>query len=126
MTTHQGKTVDAGENPRNPKGEAAFKNFHRSLCERFGAVHDPVDWWRDTVSLEEYIVSLIAQPAPEPTPQFLDDLRDDFAIHILQSLIANNHLKQPTLDLAIQAYATADLALYARGHAKREALRRAQ
>lgn len=106
------------------KGEKAFQNFHRSLCARFGAVHDPVDWWRDTVSLEEHIASLIAQPAPAPTEQFLDDLRDDFAIHALQSLIAHNPLMLPLLDLTNQAYAIADLALYSRGHAKREAQRR--
>ncbi len=33
----------------------AFANFHRSLCERFGYRHDPVDWQRDQVSLEEHI-----------------------------------------------------------------------
>lgn len=106
------------------KGEKAFQNFHRRLCERFGYAHDPVDWWRDQASLEEHIASLIAKPAPEPTPQFLDDLRDDFAIHALQSLITNNELRLPLLDLTNQAYAIADLALYSRGYAKREALRR--
>lgn len=119
------KTVPAKENLSNQKGEAAFKNFHRSLCERFGAVHDPVDWWRDQVSLEEHIASLIAKPAPAPTPQFLDDLRDDFAIHALQGLLAAKHEK-PLLDLTNEAYAIADLALYSRDHAKREAQRRAQ
>jgi hypothetical protein len=110
----------------NPKGENSFKTFHRSLCERFGAAHDPVDWWRDTVSLEEHIASLIAKPAPAPTSQFLDDLRDDFAMRILPGMMANNPHKKPLLDLTIEAYAVADLALYARGHAKREAQRRIQ
>lgn len=32
-----------------------FKNFHRQLCERFGYVHDPVDWKRDQLSLIEWI-----------------------------------------------------------------------
>lgn len=32
-----------------------FKNFHRNLCDRFGYHHDPVDWKRDQVSLEEHI-----------------------------------------------------------------------
>jgi hypothetical protein len=117
-------TVPADHAPH--KGEKAFKNFHRSLCERFGATHDPVDWWRDTVSLEEYIASLIAKPAPEPTNQFLDDLRDDFAMRILVGLIANNPLKKAMLDMTNEAYAVADLALYSRDHAKREAQRRAQ
>lgn len=105
------------------KGEAAFKNFHQRLCERFGYQHDPVDWWRDQVSLEEHIAGLIAKPAPEPTNAFLDDLRDDIAMHVLQGLIAAGH-KKPALDLTNEAYVVADLALYSRGAAKREALRR--
>jgi hypothetical protein len=108
------------------KGEKAFQNFHRSLCERFGMVHDPVDWWRDQASLEEHIASLIAKPAPEPTNQFLDDLRDDFAMRILPTLIATNPQKMALLDLTNQAYCIADLMLYSRDHAKREAQRRAQ
>lgn len=42
---------------------SGFKNFHRSLCERFGYMHDERDWKRDQVSLEEYIAARIA-PAP--------------------------------------------------------------
>jgi len=34
-----------------------FKNFHRLLCERFGYVHDLVDWKRDQISLIEWIAS---------------------------------------------------------------------
>ena len=34
---------------------AEFKNFHRSLCDRFGCEHDEVDWKRDQCSLEEWI-----------------------------------------------------------------------
>ena len=37
--------------------ESGFKNFHRSLCARFGYSHDERDWKRDQVSLEEYIAS---------------------------------------------------------------------
>lgn len=108
------------------KGESAFKNFHRSLCERFGAVHDPDDWWRDTVSLEEHIASQVAKPAPAPTNQFLDDLRDDFAMAALKGLLANPHFLQPhpdtgrsigpkTPELALRdAYRFADAALEAR------------
>lgn len=36
---------------------AIFKNFHRSLCERFGYSHDERDYARDLVSLEEHIAS---------------------------------------------------------------------
>ncbi|KAH0435495.1 hypothetical protein A8H39_01530 [Paraburkholderia fungorum] len=32
-----------------------FKNFHRLLCERFGYLHDEVDWKRDQISLIEWI-----------------------------------------------------------------------
>lgn len=35
--------------------EAEFKNFHKNLCDRFGYVHDDVDWRRDQASLEEFI-----------------------------------------------------------------------
>jgi hypothetical protein len=34
---------------------AAFKNFHRLLCNRFGYVHDEVHWERDLLSLIEHI-----------------------------------------------------------------------
>lgn len=36
---------------------ASFKNFHRSLCERFGYFHDEIDWQRDQASLEEHIAA---------------------------------------------------------------------
>ena len=35
--------------------QAAFKNFHRALCERFNYCHDEKDWQRDQVSLIEWI-----------------------------------------------------------------------
>lgn len=38
---------------------AAFKNFHRSLCERFNYLHDEKDWRRDQVSLIEHIAKRI-------------------------------------------------------------------
>jgi len=37
--------------------KAGSKNFHRSLCERFGYFHDEIDWQRDQVSLEEHIAT---------------------------------------------------------------------
>ena len=40
---------------------ADFKNFHKSLCRRFGYTHDEKFWWRDTVSLEEFIAAKIAE-----------------------------------------------------------------
>lgn len=51
----------AGAADERARSEAAFKNFHRSLCERFGYVHDPIDWKRDQVSLEEHIAAFMAQ-----------------------------------------------------------------
>jgi hypothetical protein len=36
-----------------------FKNFHRVLCERFGYVHDEVDWRRDQISLIEHIATVM-------------------------------------------------------------------
>lgn len=50
--------------------EHEFKNFHRSLCERFGYVHDEIDWKRDQVSLEEWIARSKRDPeceAAEPS-----------------------------------------------------------
>ena len=46
------------EPQRQAQGEQAFKNFHRSLCARFGYTHDDKFWWRDLVSLEEHIAAL--------------------------------------------------------------------
>jgi|SRR5882757_10613423 len=47
---------------------ASFKNFHRSLCDRFGYIHDPVDWQRDQVSLEEHISAVIDQWKEQESP----------------------------------------------------------
>jgi hypothetical protein len=62
--------------PEDFKSERAFKNFHRSLCARFGYPHDERDWWRDLVSLEEFLAAKV-NPVPEgfalvpkdPTPK---------------------------------------------------------
>jgi len=44
---------------------AGFKNFHRSLCERFGYYHDDIDWQRDQVSLEEHIAAQFGHVSAE-------------------------------------------------------------
>ena len=44
---------------------ASFKNFHRSLCERFGVEHDEQDWRRDLCSLEEWIAKRLNAIAQE-------------------------------------------------------------
>lgn len=77
------------------KGEKAFKKFHQNLCERFGYDHDPVDWWRDQASLEEHIDKLMKPAAAPVADQFLEDLRDDFAMHALQGLLANTCVLSP-------------------------------
>ncbi|MEB0226277.1 hypothetical protein [Pseudomonas sp. 10S4] len=41
----------------NERLDASFKNFHRSLCARFGYYHDDIDWQRDQVSLEEHLAT---------------------------------------------------------------------
>lgn len=40
-----------------------YKNFHRSLCARFGYGHDEVHFRRDLVSLEEAIAAKVSAPA---------------------------------------------------------------
>jgi hypothetical protein len=52
---------------------ADFKNFHRSLCDRFGYTHDEKDWRRDLVSLEEHIAKKIE--VPSIVLEVLDELR---------------------------------------------------
>jgi len=52
-----------------PDSAHAFKNFHRRLCERFGYTHDERHWWRDLVSLEEWIAKQEAKPAPAHVPE---------------------------------------------------------
>lgn len=52
---------------------AAFKNFHRMLCERFDChVHDEIDWKRDQVSLMEWIAKRIGKA--EGASEWLADL----------------------------------------------------
>lgn len=46
-----------------PDDTHKFKNFHRRLCERFGYVHDEIDWRRDQVSLIEWIAKKADAPA---------------------------------------------------------------
>lgn len=46
-----------------------FKNFHQSLCIRFGYSHDHIDWRRDQVSLIEYIAGQVAPQAPDMSAQ---------------------------------------------------------
>lgn len=45
--------------------KSGFKNFHRSICERFGYFHDEADWQRDQVSLEEHIATQLSHVSAE-------------------------------------------------------------
>ncbi|AJX62476.1 hypothetical protein [Burkholderia pseudomallei] len=60
-----------------PDDTHKFKNFHRRLCERFGYVHDEIDWRRDQVSLIEWIAKKADAPAEarEPIAWVTDDDR---------------------------------------------------
>lgn len=49
----------ASAKPSQFTDTASFKNFHRSLCERFSYVHDEKFWWRDLCSLEEHIAASV-------------------------------------------------------------------
>lgn len=53
----------AGGEPVAVIDAGGFKNFHRSLCARFGYTHDEKFWWRDLVSLEEHIARQVSPPA---------------------------------------------------------------
>lgn len=53
----------SGEKYRHMQLWAEYRNFHRSLCVRFGYGHDEVHFRRDLVSLEEAIAAKVAAPA---------------------------------------------------------------
>lgn len=53
----------SGEKYRHMQVWAEYRNFHRSLCARFGYSHDEVHFRRDLVSLEEAIAAKVAAPA---------------------------------------------------------------
>lgn len=71
---------------------AAFKNFHRQLCLRFGYTHDEKDWFRDQVSLIEWVAT--HRPTESPYAVIADAL-DCFwnaslgATHVHQDSTAN-------------------------------------
>ncbi|GAB1827271.1 hypothetical protein [Achromobacter xylosoxidans] len=53
----------SGEKYRHMQLYGEFKNFHRSLCARFGYCHDEIHFRRDLVSLEEAIAAKVSAPA---------------------------------------------------------------
>ena len=56
-----------------------FKNFHKSLCERFGYGADEIDWRRDQVSLIEHIAALSQQQEAEPVGVVPQDVEEFIA-----------------------------------------------
>lgn len=59
----------------------AFKNFHRSLCDRFNYTHDEKDWRRDQVSLEEWIANRVkAAERERAAPDWLLDLMQRYPL----------------------------------------------
>lgn len=68
----------SGEKYRHMQIYGEFKNFHRSLCARFGYCHDEIHFRRDLVSLEEAIAAKVAAPAAGDAQALLDHplLRD--------------------------------------------------
>lgn len=69
-----------------------YKNFHRSLCARFGYGHDEVHFRRDLVSLEEAIAAKIAAPAVHDAREVLtdDEILDRWDTHVGDSLITES------------------------------------
>ncbi|CAM8787082.1 hypothetical protein NCF_04298 [Burkholderia pseudomallei] len=59
-----------------PDDTHKFKNFHRRLCERFGYVHDEIDWRRDQVSLIEWIAKKADAPAEARAKSISDEMMD--------------------------------------------------
>lgn len=53
---------------------AAFKNFHRLLCERFDYCHDPKDWVRDQISLIEHIAKRVRPSEPSEEDDLVAEL----------------------------------------------------
>ena len=58
----------AGEKFRHMQLWGEYRNFHRSLCARFGYGHDEVHFRRDLVSREEAIAAKVASPAAGDAP----------------------------------------------------------
>ena len=78
----------SGEKYRHMQLWAEYRNFHRSLCARFGYGHDEVHFRRDLVSLEEAIAAKVAAPAAGDAlnvlllTQALQELRQAFVIAV--------------------------------------------
>lgn len=104
----------------------SFKNFHRSLCARFGYVHDEKDWFRDQVSLQEHVAGQIdqlkaengalrkiisdaatacgASVSVECTPEFMANLPAEISVAVgglRKDAERYRWLREPEIDVAI-------------------------
>lgn len=104
----------------------SFKNFHRSLCARFGYVHDEKDWFRDQVSLQEHVAGQIdqlkaenealrkiisdaatacgASVSVECTPEFMANLPAEISVVVgglRKDAERYRWLREPEIDVAI-------------------------
>jgi hypothetical protein len=66
--------------------EHGFKNFHRSLCERFDYTHDEVDWRRDQVSLIEWIAKQLADALAER--DYIRSVAGESRVTLVDQLVA--------------------------------------
>ena len=67
-TAHRAGGLTMEQPAQQQDADHEFKNFHRTMCERFGYTHDERDWKRDQVSLIEWIAKKVEQPAPLQEP----------------------------------------------------------
>ena len=83
---------------RADREAVSFKNFHRSLCARFGYTHDEKDWRRDLVSLEEHIARLVPAVEAKPTAAEVTGEADLHALIGRVSEIENAFIEEYELD----------------------------
>ncbi|MFY3534450.1 hypothetical protein [Achromobacter denitrificans] len=88
----------SGEKYRHMQLWAEYRNFHRSLCVRFGYGHDEIHFRRDLVSLEEAIAAKVAAPAAG----------DARAVAALAELVACDNLKRQLASMQACAFVETD------------------
>ncbi|MCH4572213.1 hypothetical protein [Achromobacter xylosoxidans] len=103
----------AGEKYRHMQLYSEYKNFHRSLCARFGYGHDEVHFRRDLVSLEEAIAAMRPAPAAGDALDAADAVDVDW------------QLMRETAMLVRDRFSAALSIAYASSDATRSAIRRA-
>lgn len=86
-------SVLSGEKYRHMQLWAEYRNFHRSLCARFGYGHDEIHFRRDLVSLEEAIAAKVAAPAA-------GDARDAARLDWLEKKVVSKGMHGLSFDFA--------------------------